>query len=76
MPHEQTTDTSSDTAVLNQTLDRQRRREKSEGKENKIIIVSKQPQKKNNIKSFLIRVLHWLLHRKTRQVLKVGYNYQ
>ena len=75
MPHEQTTDTSSDTAALNQTLNRGE--EKSQGQENKIIIVSKQPQKKNNIRGMSHKGATLATHRKTPcQVLKVEYNYQ
>lgn len=55
----------------------QSRREKNEDQENKINIVSRQPQKRNNIGAFFIRMLRWLPHRKVHcQVLKVEYNYQ
>lgn len=64
-PHRQTTDTPSAMAVSNQALNRQRRREKREDQENQIIIVSRQPQKRNNTRGFLIRVLQWLPHKKT-----------
>lgn len=49
VPHGQTTDASLATAVLNQAFNRQWRKEKSEGQENKIIIVSRQPRKRNKI---------------------------
>ena len=55
----------------------QRRREKSQGQENKIIIVSKQPQEKNNIRGMSHKGATLATHRKTPcQVLKVGYNYE